>query len=564
MNKSIEDKAKSWLSRSDLDLDIKEELTKLWEAAVDGDKLAEEEVSDRFYRELSFGTGGLRGKLGAGTNRMNRYTVEKTTMGVVAYIIDNSLGNSVAIGYDSRNKSDEFAMIVAKIVTGAGLDAFLYDTLMPAPAVSFAVRFHGCAIGIMVTASHNPSEYNGYKVYNNRGCQVSEEEANEILEQVEKQEWFGSPLKCESGSLTMMGEATKSAYYDAVYGETTGIDCGEISVTYTPLNGAGLVPVLEILKRIGVKDIYVVPEQEHPDGDFPTCPYPNPEKKEALGLGLALAEKNKTHLLLATDPDSDRLGVAVLHQGHYHLPTGNQIGVLLTDYICHIRNTKGTMPPNPYVVRTVVTTKMGDEICSKYGVRVVTTLTGFKYIGAIIGDEEDRGREKDYIFGFEESYGYLSGTYVRDKDGVNAAMLVCEMVAYYMDQGKTLMDRLEELHQEYGYYRNHLLDFQFPGARGMETMASIMDELRENPIKEVCGRQITSFIDYGKGEFLPPSNLVEFVMEKDRGFAVRPSGTEPKLKVYIFGTGESAEEVEIFLEEMSEALRSWIENKESR
>jgi len=564
MEKSIEEKAKSWLSRLDLDLEIKEELNTLWEAAVSGDKLAKEEVSDRFYRELSFGTGGLRGKLGAGTNRMNRYTVEKTTMGLVTYLIQNSLGTSVAIGFDSRNKSREFASIAAKIVTEAGLNAFLYDTLMPAPALSFAVRFHGCAMGIMVTASHNPAEYNGYKVYDSRGCQVNEDEANGILDQVEKQEWFGSPLKCENGTLTIMDDSTKLAYYDAVYEQTTGIDCGAVSVTYTPLNGAGLLPVLEILKRIGVKNVYVVPEQEHPDGDFPTCPYPNPEKKEALSLGLALAEKQGTDILLATDPDSDRLGVAVLHEGSYHLPTGNQIGVLLTDYICHSRKTKETMPNNPYIVRTVVTTKMGDEICNKYGVRVVKTLTGFKYIGAIIGAEEDQGREDDYIFGFEESYGYLSGTYVRDKDGVNAAMLVCEMTAYYKEQGKTLIDRLEELYQEYGYYRNHLLDFQFPGAKGMDTMAKIMDELRCEPIEEIRGYKITNFVDYEKGEFLPPSNLIEFIMENDRGFAIRPSGTEPKLKIYIFGTGGSSEEVDVFLEEMSGALGEWIEKKESQ
>lgn len=563
MNKTIEEKVKSWISREDLDLDIKDELRKLVEAAARGDKLAQEEMSDRFYRELSFGTGGLRGKLGAGTNRMNRYTVEKTTRGLIDYIQKNKLGKSVAIGYDSRNKSAEFASTIAGIVCAAGLEAFLYDTLTPAPALSFAVRFHSCAMGIMVTASHNPSEYNGYKVYDSRGCQVSEEEANEILDLVEKQEWFVDSLKCESGKLTMMGEATKSAYYDAVFGESTGIDCGDLSVTYTPLNGAGLLPVLEILKRIGVNDIYVVPEQENPDGDFPTCPYPNPEKKEALTLGLALAEEKGTDILLATDPDSDRLGVAVLHQDEYHLLTGNQIGVLLTEYLCHIRDSKGTMPTNPYIVRTVVTTKMGDEICKKYGVRVITTLTGFKYIGTIIGEEEDKGREDDYIFGFEESYGYLSGTYVRDKDGVNAAMLVCEMAAYYKDQGKTLMDRLEELHKEYGYYRNHLLDFQFPGAKGMDKMTLIMDELRNKPLKQVGRHEITGFIDYGEGNFLPPSNLVEFLMKDDRGFAVRPSGTEPKLKIYIFGTGKSSAEVETFLKEMSDELKAWIENKEA-
>lgn len=562
MDKKIEEKAKSWLSRLDLEFEIKEELNTLWASFESGDKLAEEEIFDKFYKELTFGTGGLRGKLGAGTNRMNRYTVTKTTLGLLSYIKKNSLGNSVAIGYDSRNKSDEFAKIAADIIRNGGLDAFLYDTLMPAPALSFAVRHHKCAMGIMVTASHNPSEYNGYKVYNSRGCQVMEDEAKAILEEVEKQEWFKNPQNCEKGLLTVMSEATKSAYYHAVFGESTGVDCSSLSVAYTPLNGAGLVPIKEILRRIGVKEIYVVPEQEHPDGDFPTCPYPNPEKKEALTLGLALSEKYKTDILLATDPDSDRVGVAVLHKGKYQLPSGNQIGVLLADYICSSRKASGTMPENPYIVRTVVTTKMGDGICNKYGVRVVKTLTGFKYIGAIIGEEEDQGREDDYIFGFEESYGYLSGSYVRDKDGVNAAMLICEMLAYYKKQGKTLIDRLEELHKEYGYYRNFLLDFQFPGSKGMDTMAKIMKALRKKPFKEVAGHKVINFIDYEKGEFLPSSDLVEFLMEKDRGFAVRPSGTEPKLKIYIFGTGESSEEVEMFLKEMSDALREWIENKE--
>lgn len=564
MNKIIEEKAKSWLSRMDLDLEIKEELVSLWKAFDSGDEAAEEELSDRFYRELSFGTGGLRGKLGAGTNRMNRYTIEKTTLGLVSYIKQNSLGSSLAIGYDSRNKSVEFAEIVAKISIESGLDAFLYDTLTPAPALSFAVRFHGCAMGVMVTASHNPAEYNGYKVYNSRGCQVMEEEAASILKAVEGQEWFGTPVKCDKGQLTMMGEATKKAYSQAVYGETTGIDCASLSVTYTPLNGAGLVPVMGILKRIGVKNIHVVPEQEHPDGNFPTCPYPNPEKKEALALGLALAEAQKTDILLATDPDCDRLGVAVLHQDTYHLTTGNQIGILLTEYICQSRRTKGTMPNNPYIIRTVVSSKMGDEICKKYGVRVIKTLTGFKYIGNIIGLEEDQGRERDYIFGFEESYGYLSGTYVRDKDGVNAAMLVCEMAAYYKNQGKTLIDRLEELCQEYGYYRNSLLDFQFPGAKGMDTMSMIMDELRTKPFKEIQGHKIIGTIDYEKGESLPPSNMVEFIMENDRGFAVRPSGTEPKLKIYIFGKGESSDDVQEFINQMSSTLREWIENKEAQ
>lgn len=561
MNKSIEEKAKSWLNYKDIDPEIKEELDFLWAAFKSGDKLAEEEISDRFYRELSFGTGGLRGKLGAGTNRMNQYTVEKTTLGLISYIKMNSLGKAVAVGYDSRNKSQEFAKMISEILNAEGLDAFLYDTLMPAPALSFAVRFHGCAMGIMVTASHNPSEYNGYKVYNSRGCQVMEEEAKAILDEVEKQEWFATSHRCEKGTLTIMSQETKSAYNDAVYGETTGVDCSSISVTYTPLNGAGLVPVMEILRRIGVKDIYVVPEQEHPDGDFPTCPYPNPEKKEALTLGLALADKHKTDLLLATDPDSDRLGVAILHEGEYLLPSGNKIGILLTDYICNSRKTKGTMPKDPYMIRTVVTTKMGDEICKKYGVRVTKTLTGFKYIGAIIGEEEDKGREKDFIFGFEESYGYLSGTYVRDKDGVNAAMLVCEMVAHYKEQGKTLIDRLEEIYQEYGYYRNSLIEFQFPGSKGMATMTGIMDKLRDQPFKEICGHKVTRTIDYQKGEFLPPSNLIEFLMDDGRGFAVRPSGTEPKLKIYIFGTGKTSDELEKFLSEMEDTLSEWIENR---
>lgn len=562
MDWKTEEKLNTWLQQKDLDEAIKAELTELLQARDKNDLSAEEELSDRFYRDLSFGTGGLRGKLGAGTNRMNIYTVGKTTQGLVDYIFERNLGTSVAIGYDSRINSDIFAGYAAKIVTANGLDAYLYDALMPAPALSFAVRHHQCAMGIMITASHNPCEYNGYKVYNNRGCQVTDNEANAILEQIEKLDIFADVKSLPSdnkpsGQLIDLSEQTKEAYYAAVQRESLGIPCGNLQVVYTPLNGAGLVPVTEILRRTGVGKVTLVPEQVPCDGNFPTCPYPNPEKKDALELGLALSRLVKPDLLLATDPDCDRVGIAVRHLEDYELLTGNEVGILLTDFICQARRAADAtrpMPENPYMVRTIVTTKMADAICKKFGVRVITTLTGFKYIGEVIGEHEDQGHEEDFIFGFEESYGYLSGTYVRDKDAVNAVMLICQMASFYKEAGKTLADRMEELYKEYGYSRNELMDFQFPGEKGMEEMSEIMGSFRQDSSSEFGGRNVLSVIDYQNGGALPPADVVEFNLEEGCGFTVRPSGTEPKLKIYLFGSGKTEDAVQAFLQRIKQEL----------
>jgi len=570
MEINTEKKLKAWLDREDLDKALKDELIELAEARANQLGQAEEELSDRFYRELSFGTGGLRGKLGAGTNRMNIYTVGKTTQGLINYILANKLGTSIAIGYDSRINSDVFAAYTSEIARANGLDAFIYDTLMPAPALSFAVRHHNCAMGVMITASHNPCEYNGYKVYNGRGCQVTDKEANAILEEIEKLDIFKDvkSLTAETqkpGILKTMSEETKSAYYEAVMGESLGIDCHDLSVVYTPLNGAGLAPVTEILKRAGVGQVTLVPEQTGCDGNFPTCPYPNPEKKDALELGLALSRSVKPDLLLATDPDCDRVGIAVRHHDDYQLLSGNEVGVLLTDFICRARSAEDTvkaMPKDPYMVRTIVTTKMADAICREFGVKVITTLTGFKYIGEIIGMHEDKGREEDYIFGFEESYGYLSGTYVRDKDAVNAILLICQMTALYKESGKTLIDRMEDLYNEYGYSRNELLDFQFPGERGMEEMAAIMASFRKDQTPEYADKKVLKIIDFLKGGELPPADVVEFSLEDGCGFTVRPSGTEPKLKIYLFGNGKTEKDVEEYLEKVGRELTGRIKSME--
>ena len=550
-----------WLAQPDLDPEIWDELVLLWDSIEGEDAKAIEEGEDRFYRELAFGTGGLRGKLGAGTNRMNRHTIEKTTRGVISYIKKYALGQKVAIGYDSRIMSREFGELSARLVKESGLTAYIYDTLMPAPALSFATRYHECAMGIMITASHNPSEYNGYKVYNSRGCQVTEREASLILEEIQNQPWFPSKQKAKSGVIHRMGKETKEAYYQQVLLQRMDISCEDLNLVYSPLNGAGLEPVQEIFRRIQVGEVWVVPEQEAPDGNFPTCPYPNPEKKEALALSLQLAQKHQADMVMATDPDCDRVGIGVRHQGEYYLPTGNEVGLLLADFLCQQRMSKGTLPKNPLMVRTIVTTPMVDCIGKNYGVRVEATLTGFKYIGEKIGTLEDLGRIEEYIFGFEESYGYLAGTYVRDKDGVNAVMLICEMAAWYKKQGKTLIHRLEELYQEYGYTKNRLLDFQFPGAKGMETMGRLMAEWRKQPPQEVVGYKVQEVVDYLPGGDLPPSDVVEVKLQGETGFTIRPSGTEPKLKIYLFGNGNTREEVEKWLENMADYFTQWVKEK---
>jgi len=522
----------------------------------------ENEINDRFYRELEFGTGGLRGVLGAGTNRMNVYTVRKATQGLANYLLNKYAKPSVAIAYDSRNKSDEFAKQAAGVFAANGIKAYIYQELMPTPALSFAIRELGCSAGIVITASHNPAKYNGYKVYGDDGCQITLEAAELVLEQINgidafdgvKTASFDSGLK--SGIIEYIQQAVIDKFIACVKAEAINKDFSKnagLKVVYTPLNGAGNRCVRRILSEIGIADVTVVPEQEKPDGNFPTCPYPNPEIKEALQKGLELCAKVNPDLLLATDPDCDRVGIAVNHGGEFKLLTGNEVGVLLLDYIAKQRIANGTMPQKPIAVKTIVTTTMADAVAKNYGIEIINVLTGFKFIGEQIGMLEQKGEQGRYIFGFEESYGYLSGAYVRDKDAVNASMLICEMAVYYKNMGKTLVDALNELYEKYGIYYNMLSNFAFEGADGMAKMNGIMQKLRENAPDEIAGFKVVLFADYEKSVKtengkaseinLPKSNVLEFGLDNGATFIVRPSGTEPKLKIYYSLKSDSHQKV---------------------
>ena len=539
-----------WLDFPLEDPALKEELLSI--------KDQDEEIFDRFYQELAFGTAGLRGVLGAGTNRMNIYTVRKATQGMADYLNEKYPQSSIAISYDSRINSRLFAEETARVMAANGITAYLYDQLMPTPALSFAVRDLKCQAGVMVTASHNPAKYNGYKAYGPDGCQMTDEAAGAVLEKIGRIDIFDG-VKCADfaqalgqGKIQYIKQEVIDRYLDAVESQSIrkGIcaDSG-MKVVYTPLNGAGNMCVRAILDRIGIRDVVPVKEQELPDGNFPTCPYPNPEIREALQKGLDLCETEKPDLLLATDPDCDRVGIAVPHAGSYLLLTGNEVGVLLTDYIASSRIELGTMPQNPIVVKTIVTTSMIDRLAETYGFEVVNILTGFKYIGEQILRLEQKGEQDRYIFGFEESYGYLSGGYVRDKDAVDASMLICEMAAYYKKQGKTLADVLFGLYEKYGMHLNTQSSFTCEGASGMERMREIMEDLRKNAPDEICGKKVLWMSDYqasvkksAAGQqpiHLPRSNVVEYGLEGDNVIVVRPSGTEPKIKVYFMVKGPS-------------------------
>ena len=521
----------------------------------------EDEIFDRFYQELAFGTAGLRGVLGAGTNRMNIYTVRKATQGMADYLNEKYPAASIAISYDSRINSRLFAEETARVMAANGVTAYLYDQLMPTPALSFAVRDLKCQAGVMITASHNPAKYNGYKAYGPDGCQMTDEAANAVLKKIGEIDIFDGVKVADfdqalaQGKIQYIKQEVIDRYLDAVESQSIrkGIcaDSG-MKVVYPPLSGAGNMCVRAILDRIGVKDVVPVKEQEMPDGNFPTCPYPNPEIREALQKGLDLCETEKPDLLLATDPDCDRVGIAVPHDGGYLLLTGNEVGVLLTDYIASSRIELGTMPQNPIVVKTIVTTSMIDRLAETYGFEVVNILTGFKYIGEQILRLEEKGEQDRYIFGFEESYGYLSGGYVRDKDAVDGSMLICEMAAYYKKQGKTLADVLFGLYEKYGMHLNTQASFTCEGASGMERMREIMDDLRVNAPTEICGKKVLWMSDYqasvkksADGEqpiHLPRYNVVEYGLEGDNVIVVRPSGTEPKIKVYFMVKGRSRAE----------------------
>ena len=529
-----------WIAFAVDDPEIEKELFN-----IQGDEAA---IEDRFYRDLAFGTGGLRGVIGAGTNRMNIYTVHKATQGIAEYLNESYDDASVAIAYDSRKNSKKFARTAAEVFAGNGIKVHLFGTLTPTPMLSFAVRQLGCSAGVVITASHNPAKYNGYKLYGSDGCQITLEAAEKITGYIARTDIFEDirqgdfdPL-LSAGSIRYIGQDTIDEYFRAVKRYSVFEETGGLKIVYTPLNGAGLKPVVRILNEIGVQDIMVVPEQEMPDENFTTCPYPNPEEKEALQLGVELCEKTGADLLLGTDPDCDRVGTAVKHNGKYILVSGNQMGVLLFDFVCMMYSNTGDMPNRPLAVKTIVTTEMAQSIANKYGVELINVLTGFKFIGEQIGFLEAKGEIERYVFGFEESYGYLSGTYARDKDAVNASMLICEMAAYYKTKGMTLIDRLDELYRVHGYFFDRLESFTFEGADGMQHMEGLMKKLREEDAQQWGGLPVKRISDYlasiqkedGKQAeiTLPKSDVMGYTLEGGSSVVVRPSGTEPKIKLY--------------------------------
>ena len=540
-----------WLQQPLDDQDLTQELQ-----SIQGQP---EEINDRFYQDLEFGTAGLRGVIGAGTNRMNVYTVRKATQGLSNYLLKHAGGKpqSVAIAYDSRNKGVLFSQQSAAVLAANGIKAYIYPQLMPTPALSYAVRHLKCDAGICVTASHNPAKYNGYKAYGSDGCQITSDMADGITAEIKSLDIFADVKKMDfdegrkQGLIEYIGDETVGAFLDDVYKESLIDDASNLKLVYTPLNGAGKVCVTRILERIGIKDITIVPEQSEPDGNFPTCPYPNPEFREALQKGLELCQKVQPDLLLATDPDSDRVGIAVNQGGEYVLMTGNEVGILLLNFIAKVKQEQGKLPAHPVAVTTIVSTDMVDPIAKDYGVEMRRCLTGFKYIGDIIAElEEKEGNADSYLLGFEESYGYLSGGYVRDKDAVDGSMLICQMASYYKRQGKTLVDVMNELYETYGYYQNATLNFGFEGEDGMKTMQNIMTTLREQPPVEIAGTKVIGRSDYQESMSygdkegvidLPKSNVLEYRLENGCKLTVRPSGTEPKIKIYLSGKGATME-----------------------
>ena len=530
-----------WLSWPGMDAETKDALC----------AMTREQTEDAFYRDLAFGTGGLRGVIGAGTNRMNIYTVAKATQGLADYLNKQREQPSVCIGYDSRIKSDVFARVAAGVFAANGVKVSIWPRLMPVPTVSFAVRHLGADAGVMITASHNPSKYNGYKVYGADGCQITTQAAAQVLAEIEKLDIFrdvhtGSFEEyLEKGGISYIPEETYTAFVENVkaqsvlYGEEVNKDT---AIVYSPLNGAGRWPVLRTLSEMGYTNVTVVAEQAEPDGNFPTCPYPNPEIREAMELGLRYARENNADLLLATDPDCDRVGIAVKNEeGAYVLLSGNEAGILLLDYICSQRVKHGKMPEKPVMVKTIVTMDLAERIAARYGLETRNVLTGFKFIGEQIGLLENQGQKERYVFGFEESYGYLTGTYVRDKDGVGGAYMICEMFSYYATRGIRLTDKLQELYKEYGYCRNTLHSFQFEGSAGFAKMQRIMALFRQG-IQSFGGLRVEKVLDYSLGlDGLPKSDVLKFLLEGGCSLVVRPSGTEPKLKLYLSVTAENAQ-----------------------
>lgn len=556
-----------WLENATTDADVVAELK----------TLDDTKIEDAFYRDLAFGTGGLRGVIGAGTNRMNIYTVAKASQGLADYLKKNFTEPSVAIGYDSRIKSDVFAKVAAGVFAANGVQVNIWPVLMPVPTVSFATRYLHTSAGVMVTASHNPSKYNGYKVYGADGCQITTEAATEILAEIEKLDIFADVKTSDfetgvaNSSIQYIPDEVYTAFVEQVKSQSVlfGEEVNKnVAIVYSPLNGTGLKPVTRTLKEMGYTNITVVKEQEQPDGNFPTCPYPNPEIREALQKGLELCETVKPDLLLATDPDCDRVGIAVNQHGEYQLMTGNEVGILLLNFIAQCKTELGNLPKDPVAVTTIVSTDMVNDIAKDYGIEIRRVLTGFKYIGDQIALLESEGHPERFLLGFEESYGYLSGGYVRDKDAVNGSMLICEMASFYKNKGMTLVDAINGLYEKYGYYKNDLCNFAFEGEDGMKKMNAIMDGLRMNPPQEIAGCKVIGRSDYKlsvrtDGEEkttieLPKSNVLEYRLENGSKLIVRPSGTEPKIKIYLSGKGKTREESEAIIAEMKTAATALL------
>ena len=527
----------------------------------------DEEIKERFAVALKFGTAGLRGILGAGSNRMNIYVVRQATQGLANWVKTQGGNQLVAVSYDSRINSDVFAKETAKVLAANGIKVRIYDALMPVPALSFATRYYGANAGVMVTASHNPAKYNGYKAYGPDGCQMTDEAANVVYAEIQKTDILnGAKIMdfeegIKAGLIEYVGEDCKEALYDAIKSRSVrpGIcKTAGLKLVYSPLNGSGLVPVMRILQDIGIDDITIVPEQQYPDGNFPTCPYPNPEIFEAIRLGLELAEKEGADLMLATDPDADRVGIAMkCPDGTYELVSGNEMGVILLDYICAARLENKTMPEKAVAVKSIVSTPLADAVAANYGVELRGVLTGFKWIGDQIANLEAAGEVDRFIFGFEESYGYLAGPYVRDKDAIIGSMLICEMAAYYRSIGSSIKQRMEEIYAQYGRYLNKVDSHEFPGLSGMDKMDAIMNGLRENPLTEIAGYAVVKTTDYKNSEEtgLPAANILIYKLEGGAEVIVRPSGTEPKIKTYFTTLGKELAEAQAQKDKLAEALK---------
>lgn len=563
-----------WLEKATADPDLKAEL----ESIKDND----DEILDRFYKSLEFGTAGLRGVIGAGTNRMNVYTVGRATQGLADYLNANFENPSIAIGYDSRIKSEYFSKEAAKVLAANGVKVYLYDELEPTPCLSFAIRKFRTSSGIILTASHNPGKYNGYKCYDYRGYQMTDEAAEETYNYIQKVDYFTGIKSMDfdkalaDGMIEYIGEDVIEEFLDEVQKQCINPEICKnagLKVIYTPLNGTGNKPVRKILDRIGIKNVYVVPEQELPDGNFPTCPYPNPEIKQVFECGLKMANEIQPDILLATDPDCDRVGIAVPDKnGELVLMSGNEVGAMLLNYILSQKKANGTLSDTAIAVKSFVSTDLAEEIAKKYGCTFKNLLTGFKYIGELITNLEKEGRADDFVMGFEESYGYLAGTHARDKDAVVGSMMICEMAAYYKAQGKSLVEVMNDIYEEFGFYCNIVKSYEFEGAAGMEKMAQIMNSLRENPPKKLAGTPVTyigdymtstaKYLDEGKKEKieLPKSNVLAYKTADGNGVIVRPSGTEPKIKTYITAIGATKESAQAIADKLIADAAAFMED----